>query len=173
MRRFLLACAILALPAAAQAQDTTTYTHADSLKGSLTAPARTWWDVTFYDLHVKVSPSDSSITGWNGITYTVLGKPHEMQIDLQAPLGVDSMVQEGRKLKFRQDGNAWFATTNGKQKKGESHTVTVYYSGKPTVAIRPPWDGGFTWGHDSLGKPWIVTTDQGIGASIWWPNKDC
>jgi aminopeptidase N len=172
MRRLLLACAILALPAAAQAQDTTTYTHADTLKGSLTAPERTWWDVSFYDLHVKVSPADSSITGWNGITYKVLDKPREMQIDLQAPLGVDSMVQDGRKLKFRQDGNAWFATMAGKQKTGDVKTVTVYYHGKPKVAVRPPWDGGFTWGHDSLGKPWIVTTDQGIGASIWWPNKD-
>jgi aminopeptidase N len=156
----------------AMAQGTTPFTHADSLKGSLTAPERTWWDVTFYDLHVKVNPADSSISGWNGITYTVVGPTHEMQIDLQAPLGVDSMVQAGKRLKVRQDGNAWFATVNGKQKRGESHTLTVYYHGRPTVAKRPPWDGGFTWGQDSLGKPWIVTTDQGIGASIWWPNKD-
>ncbi|HET7601822.1 MAG TPA: hypothetical protein VFK36_02320, partial [Gemmatimonadales bacterium] len=61
------------------AQDTTTYTHADTLKGSLTAPERTWWDVTFYDLHVKVNPADSSIRGWNGITYTVVGPTDEMQ----------------------------------------------------------------------------------------------
>ncbi|HEX6991524.1 MAG TPA: hypothetical protein VF151_06555, partial [Gemmatimonadales bacterium] len=110
----------------ALAQDTTTFTHADTLKGSLTAPERTWWDVTFYDLHVKVNPVDSSIRGWNGITYTVVGPADEIQLDLQAPLKVDSMVQEGRKLRFRQDGNAWFATTAGRQKKGESHTVTVY-----------------------------------------------
>jgi aminopeptidase N len=36
----------------------------------------------------------------------------------------------------------------------------------------PPWEGGFTWTADSLGRPWIVTTDQGMGASVWWPNKD-
>src|SRR4029453_2130646 len=32
--------------------------------------------------------------------------------------------------------------------------------------------GGFTWAKDSLGRPWVVTTDQGMGASVWWPNKD-
>ena len=37
-------------------------THADSLRGSIT-PERAWWDATFYDLHVRVSPKDSSISG--------------------------------------------------------------------------------------------------------------
>ena len=49
-----------------------TYTRADTLRGSYTTPQRAWWDVTFYDLHVAVNPSDSSIRGFNGITYRVL-----------------------------------------------------------------------------------------------------
>ena len=40
-------------------------------------------------------------------------------------------------------------------------TITVYYHGKPRVAARPPWDGGFVWARDSLGSPWIATADQG------------
>src|SRR5881296_3783255 len=75
------------------AQDTTRYTHADTLRGS-NGPARAWWDVTFYDLHTRVNPADSSISGWNGITYRVLQPAREMQIDLQVPLEVDSMVQD-------------------------------------------------------------------------------
>ena len=149
-----------------------TYTRADSLRGSLTAPERTWWDATFYDLHVKVSPADSSIAGYNEITYRVVEPAREMQIDLQAPLRVDSVVQDGRALPVRREGNAWFASPAGEQTIGALRTVTVYYQGKPQVAQRPPWDGGFTWTQDSLGRPWIVTTSQGIGASIWWPNKD-
>ncbi|MEO6864259.1 MAG: hypothetical protein ABI229_02290, partial [Gemmatimonadaceae bacterium] len=50
--------------------DTTHFTHADTLRGSNT-PERAWWDATFYDLHVAVNPSDSSISGYNGITYRV------------------------------------------------------------------------------------------------------
>ena len=70
-----------------------TFTHADTLRGS-NGPGRAWWDATFYDLHVAVSPADSSIRGWNAITYRVLKPSAEMQIDLQVPLEVDSMVQE-------------------------------------------------------------------------------
>jgi aminopeptidase N len=147
------------------------YTHADTLRGS-NGPDRAWWDATFYDLHVRVSPADSSIRGVNGITYRVLRQAREMQIDLQVPLVVDSMVQGGRSLTYRRDGNAFFVTLRAAQRAGEVKTVTVYYHGRPRVAVRPPWDGGFSWATDSLGHRWIATTDEGLGASVWWPLKD-
>jgi aminopeptidase N len=146
-------------------------THADSLRGSIT-PERAWWDATFYDLHVRVSPADSSISGFVGITYAVLAPAREMQIDLQQPLVVDSMKQGHRALNFRRDGNAFFASLLDPQKMGEHKAITVYYHGKPKVALRPPWDGGFTWTEDSVGHRWVATSNQGLGASVWWPNKD-
>ena len=39
-----------------------TFTHADTLRGA-NGPGRAWWDADFYDLHVRVNPADSSITG--------------------------------------------------------------------------------------------------------------
>ncbi len=146
--------------------------RADSLRGSFTTPARAWWDVAFYDLHVIVSPSDSSIRGYNGITYRVLKPAKEMQIDLMLPLVVDSIVQDGRQLRYRREGAAFFVTLAASQRSGERKAVTVFYHGKPQVARNPPWQGGFSWTTDSLGRPWVATTDQGMGASVWWPNKD-
>ncbi|HSW31312.1 MAG TPA: M1 family metallopeptidase [Longimicrobiales bacterium] len=160
-----------ALPARAAAQERPAYTRADTLRGSV-GPARAWWDVTFYDLHVRVSPADSSITGWNGITYRVLRPGQELQIDLQPPLEVDSMVLGRTKLEYRRDGNAFFVRLPAPQSPGEVHTVTVHYGGKPAVAVRPPWDGGFIWKQDARGNPWVATANQGLGASVWWPNKD-
>jgi len=172
MRRFILTCVLLALPlAAARAQDTTTYTHADSLRGA-DGPARAWWDVTFYDLHVRVHPADSSIAGYNGITYRVLRPAREMQLDLQAPLVLDSVVQGGRRLAWRADGDAYFVRLVGTQPAGATRTVTAYYHGQPGRGRRAPWSSGFIWAHDSLGHPWVATSDEGPGASIWWPLKD-
>ncbi|HET7321885.1 MAG TPA: hypothetical protein VFI96_05285, partial [Longimicrobiaceae bacterium] len=168
MRPFALALALLlgaSAQAAAQAQGEH-FTHADSLRGSLTAPARTWWDVTYYDLAVRVSPADSTISGRTGITYRVVHQPApEMQIDLQQPLVVDSMIQDGHAVRYRRDGNAFFATTTAGQAVGSTNTITVYYHGKPRVAKRPPWDGGFIFVQDSLGRPWVATAVQGLGAS--------
>lgn len=148
--------------------------RADTLRGSFTTPGRRWWDVSFYDLHVAISPRDSSIRGYNAITYRVLETPPagEMQIDLMEPLVVDSMVQAGKHVRFRREGAAFFAKLGSPQRAGERQTITVHYHGKPQIAKNPPWQGGFTWTTDSLGRPWVVTTDQGMGASVWWPNKD-
>ena len=162
----------------ALSQDKKIFTHADTLRGSDT-PQREWWDVIFYDLHVKIHPEDSSISGYNGITYQVIkaSSPdgpagNEMQIDLMTPLVIDSILQDGRALPYRRDGNAFFVMTAMQQPVGSYQTVTVYYHGRPRVAKNPPWDGGFIWKRDSLGNLWIATACQGVGASIWWPNKD-
>ena len=149
----------------------TEFTRQDTLRGTIT-PQRAWWDVNFYDLHVTIQPGDSTIRGHNRITYTVTGPSREMQIDLQQPLQVDRIVQKGSSLDFRRVGNAFFVTIPKDQPVGSRHTITVYYHGKPKVAENPPWDGGFIWAQDSLGNPWIATANQGLGASVWWPNKD-
>ncbi|MGH7497822.1 MAG: M1 family metallopeptidase [Gemmatimonadales bacterium] len=165
-----LTFALLLLPVVRSAAQQASFSHADTLRGAIT-PERAWWDVVFYDLHVKLDPADSTIRGWNGITYRVVGKSRAMQIDLQMPLEIDSVLQEGRKVSYRRDGNAFFLAVAG-QRKGDTKTVRVYYSGRPTVARKPPWDGGLIWARDPDGRQWIATACQGLGASVWWPTKD-
>ena len=172
MRRIaLLAALALIVPSAAAAQEPTHYTHADTLRGS-NGPGRAWWDVTFYDLHVRVHPSDSTIAGWNAIAYRVLQPGRELQIDLQVPMQVDSMVQDRQRLTWRRDGNAFFVVPKASQRAGSLQKVTVWYHGRPRIGRRLPWDGGFSYPGDSLGNVWIATADEGLGASVWWPNKD-
>lgn len=167
----LLAGLVLAASAPARAQEDAATLRADSLRGSIT-PERAWWDVAFYDLSVRIQPADSSIRGVNHITYRVLEPGRTMQVDLQVPLVIDSVRQGGRALESLRDGNAWFVTLAEPQAAGEQRTVSVYYSGRPHVAKSAPWDGGFVWAVDSLGRGFIATACQGTGASIWWPNKD-
>jgi hypothetical protein len=150
--RYLLLLLYAAAPLAAQAPAPKVYTRADSLRGAIDSPGRRWWDVTFYDLHVTLSPGDSSIRGWNGISYKVTQQGSELQIDLMTPLLIDSVIQEGRKLQFRRHGNAFFVTPLRTPRVGTTGTATVYYHGKPQPAKRPPWDGGFSWNADSLGR---------------------
>ena len=170
MRLTLLAASLAALSLSASAQDTR-FTHADTLRGA-NGPGRAWWDATFYDLHLRVSPRDSSVSGWNGIGYTVLAPAQEMQIDLSQRLTVDSVVQDGARLATRRDGDAIFVMLATPQAAGTRRTITVWYHGKPTVATHAPWDGGFVWTADSAGNPWVVTAVEGIGASTFWPMKD-
>jgi hypothetical protein len=155
----------------APAQEAPTFTRADTLRGS-NGPARAWWDVTYSDLNVRVSPENQSLSGWNAITYRVVAAGDEMQIDLQPPMVLDSLIFEGRHLTLHRDGNTYFGSHLDMQYPGEEHKVWAYFSGSPVVAVRPPWDGGYQWVTDAAGMPWVATSNQGLGASVWWPNKD-
>src|SRR5690242_15840206 len=100
MRRLAASLILAAAPTIVVAQRAPrVFTHADTLRGS-NGPGRAWWDAASYDLHVIVSPGDSSISGYNAITYRVLEPEKEMQIDLQVPLEVDSVVQDHHRVQF-------------------------------------------------------------------------
>ncbi|GAB3993726.1 M1 family metallopeptidase [Spirosoma daeguense] len=147
------------------------FTHDDTLRGSIT-PERAWWDLTFYHLRVRVQPTDSTLSGSTMIRYRVVKPGQTMQVDLQRPLRVIRVEQNGQPLTFRQDGNAYFVKLDKLQQPGQTDSITVQYAGKPRVAKRPPWDGGMVWSRDKAGNWFIATACQGLGASAWWPCKD-
>ena len=147
------------------------FTKQDTLRGSVTKE-RLWWDVTHYHLDIKVDPEAQTISGSNTIRYTVLQSDNRMQIDLQNPMEIYKVIQDGKELHFTRIGNVFYLDLLSPQINGQSKEVTVFYGGKPKIAIKPPWDGGITWTKDANGKHFIASTCQGLGASVWWPNKD-
>jgi aminopeptidase N len=163
---------LLMFPASAvgQGRDAAPASHADSVRGA-DNPNRSWWDAAFYDLHVRVNPADSSFAGWNTIGYRALRPGRTMQLDLQAPLVLDSVVQGGTRLELRRDGDAYLAEVPAPARPGVLASVTAFYHGQPGRG-RPARSSGVVWAQDSMGAPWIGTSDQLIGASVWWPLKD-
>jgi aminopeptidase N len=143
----------------------------EMLRGSVT-PEREWWDVLHYELSVAFSPRERSVRGANLITLKVLKPGRRMQIDLQAPLSVSEVLLDGKALKFEREGNVYWVEFEQDLPAGSEKKIEVRYGGRPKVATNPPWNGGVTWGRDDLGDWFINTTCQGLGASVWWPNKD-
>ncbi len=147
------------------------FTRQDSLRGSITKE-RSWWDLKKYHLDIKINPADSTIIGSNTIDYQVVEKYNVMQIDLQEPMQITKIVQDGINLKYQREGNVYHVYLVANQSKGEKKQLFIFYGGKPKIAVNPPWDGGITWKKDENGKSFIASSCQGLGASVWWPNKD-
>ena len=158
------------------------FTHADTLRGTY-GPTRDWWNVLKYDLHVKFNLADSTISGYNVIQFKVLKKGDVMQIDLQEPMILDSIkyvfrgkwMDESFRINFSKDGNVYLFSLPSKRQAGPpeiNSTITVYYHGKPRIAIRPPWDGGLIMKKDKNNNPFVSLACQGLGASVWYPCKD-
>lgn len=173
MKKYLLAslCALSFMSALSQQQPPKSFTRQDTLRGSITKE-QAWWDLQHYELTVAVSPTDQTIKGKNSVRYKVLEPGEVMQIDLQSPLQIDKVLQDGKVLEVKHDGFAHFIQLSKSQTAGAIKEIEIQFSGKPHIAKRAPWDGGFTWSNDSSGNPFIATSCQGIGASIWWPCKD-
>ena len=143
----------------------------DTLRGSIT-PERAWWDLTYYHLDIKVEPDKKYISGSNTVGYKVLESKKVMQIDLQKPMNITSVTSKNKELKYTREGNVYFVELRKKQKKGDVNYIKINYEGFPKEAIRAPWDGGLSWKKDENDNHFIATSCQGLGASVWWPNKD-
>ncbi|MDF2187815.1 M1 family metallopeptidase [Paraflavitalea sp. CAU 1676] len=178
--------ALVAIAGSCQAQPLSQkkgFSRQDTLRGSL-RPERTWWDVQRYDIHVTPDYATKTISGKVYMHIKKTGKAATtlMQLDLQEPMILDSVVYETMKGKspvryaapIRREGNAWWAETKAfnQQLNTEDPTLTLYFHGKPREAVRPPWDGGWIWSKDKQGRPWMSVACQGLGASVWYPCKD-
>ena len=147
------------------------FTRADSLRGML-SPLRTCYDINYYHLDVKFDIAKKFISGSNQFKFTATQNFTKLQFDLFDTLKIEKVVYKGANLPFKREFNAVFVTFPKTIVKGAKDEFTVYYSGNPRVAKKAPWDGGVVYTTDSLGRPFVATACQGLGASVWWPNKD-
>ena len=146
-------------------------TRQDTLRGSIT-PQRAWWDLTYYHLDISVDPEKKYLKGSNTVYYKVLESNNTMQIDLQKPMNIKSITSKNKELNFTREGNVYFIELKHKQKINDINYLKINYEGFPKEAIRAPWDGGLSWTKDENNNHFIATSCQGLGASVWWPNKD-
>ena len=171
LRVFFIVICALNLQAQGLLTEKNNFSRQDTLRGAIT-PERVWWNLTYYHLEITVDPDNKYISGKNTIKYTVLNVYQTMQIDLQTPLNMTKVMQDGKELEIVHDGNAHFIKLTKEQTIGNTESIIVYYEGNPKEAIRAPWDGGFSWKKDRNDNHFVATSCQGLGASVWWPCKD-
>ncbi len=161
------------------------FTQADSLRGGY-GEGRNWWDLTHYNLAVDFNIDQKTISGSNIVTFNKLfypKKPNDfwVQIDLQEPMIVDSVVWLNSSISHAILGESLLKTGNAYRipialsqinSENEVFSFQVYFHGKPRAAKNAPWDGGVIWKSDKNGKPWVTVACQGLGASVWFPCKD-
>lgn len=147
------------------------FTKQDTLRGSIT-PERSWWDVLHYHITVEPDIEKETIRGTNTIRFKTLAAGNKMQIDLQQPMGIVTVAYKGKKIPFERNGNVFYLNFHETIPAGITTEIEIQFAGKPVKAANPPWDGGWIWKKDKKGNPWVTVACQGLGASVWLPNKD-
>ena len=147
------------------------YSRADTLRGTL-SDLRSSYDIQYYHLSIKLDIENKFISGSNLFKFKATTDLKRLQFDLFANLEIEKISYHGQEIPFKREFNAVFIDFPSTIKKDSQDEFTVFYSGNPSIAVRPPWDGGFTFSNDTQGKPWVSVSCQGYGASSWWPTKD-
>lgn len=147
------------------------FTRQDTLRGSIT-PERNWWDVRHYDITVDADLEHQTISGVNIIKFATTAPGQRLQLDLQQPMNIVEAKMNGINIPFERDGNVYFLNFPEALEDGKTYSLEVKFSGKPRKAANPPWDGGWIWKKDKEGNPFVSVACQGLGASVWYPNKD-
>jgi aminopeptidase N len=143
-------------------------TRADILRGEY-GRYRANNDLLSYHLDVRIDPIAKTIAGKNTIRFRMLSDDTRIQLDLFANLAVDKIRLGTTALKYSRELNTVWVDFPETLKQGRTYAIDFYYSGTPKATGR---FGGFTFGTDPAGRPWIFSACEGEGAAIWWPNKD-
>lgn len=149
--------------------------HLQSAKENLppnTSAERKWWNVLHYDISITPDYNRKFVSGTNSIRFSTLQTGAVMQVDLQEPMTITDVSWLNKPLKFYRRNNAYFISFPNALRKDEIATITIHFEGIPQVANRPPWDNGWIWTTDKMGRPWMSIACEGSGGSIWLPCKD-
>lgn len=132
-----------------------------------------WWNLLHYKIDIAPDYLRKYVNGTNSVTFSALQSDSIMQIDLQAPMKITSVKWKDKSLVFKQNTKEiYFVIFPRIIKVGEKQTISIYFEGEPKESLKPPYDNGWIWAKDSIGRPFVSVACEGSGASIWLPCKD-
>lgn len=135
-------------------------------------PERAWWNLLHYTINIRPDLTGKYLSGTNYIEFRAMRPGKILQLDLMRPMSIRSMAWNGRSLSFERKDDAFLVSFPREIKKNEVVTIVVVFEGKPKEAVKPPWDGGWIWSKDKLGRPWVSLACESPGAMIWMPCKN-
>ncbi|NHZ84738.1 MAG: T9SS type A sorting domain-containing protein [Planctomycetia bacterium] len=148
--------------------------HAKTAKAMFTnyaAPSVTQadYDVTFYDIDLKIDPAPETISGSVGVQgISLVSSLSMVELDLYSGLSIESIKNEqGDILNYVHDSNLLSITLNNPVSNGNNFNIIIKYGGKPPVT----GFGSFTFDQYNE-EPMISSLSEPYGARDWWPCKD-
>lgn len=129
-------------------------------------------DVLSYGLDLEIFPRDKSIAGIGRSQFLITQDTAQVELKLDSRFNISKILVDDKIASYERIGGIITINLGITKTSGETVDTAVYYSGKPHIALRAPWSGGFVWSETENGTPWIATAVQGEGCDLFWPCKD-
>ena len=127
------------------------------------------------DLTFDVQPDSRRLDARALLEFLVEAPIGRLQFDLDPERPIESIAADGQVLpasSWANDGGLVTVKLPAANRAGDRLALAVAYGGKPHVARKPPWDGGFVWASTRNGRPWVATAVEGEGCDLIWPCFD-
>ena len=134
-------------------------------------PLQAIMDIRHYTIVLDVDIDNKSIKGSTEVSLNLSKKTDTLLLDLIHLFTVTKVKVNNKVVAFTQEDDKILMTSSSGFEIG-NQKVLIEYNGIPPVAIKPPWDGGFTWSKDSNGNDWISINIQAEGGKMYFPCKD-
>lgn len=132
-----------------------------------------WWNLLNYSIDVTPDYQKKYISGNNNISFAVINPGKVMQINLQEPMIITAVTWKKKQLPFeKKSKNIYLITFPQELQTGDKQMISVAFKGHPKEALKPPFDDGWIWAKDEMGRPWMSIACEGSGASVWLPCKE-
>lgn len=141
------------------------------VSGGKLKPAQAIMDVRHYTIVLSIDTAQKSINGYTVIDVILSEAAPVLLFDLMNDMKVQTVSVNGKPVKFDHSNNLITVHPDAPLNAGKA-SVKIKYGGIPHVAVRPPWDDGFTWTRDSSGNSWLAITAAGTGGKLYYPCKD-
>jgi aminopeptidase N len=138
-------------------------------------PEQAALDFRHADLSFRVKPDSRSIEGDAKLDFGVKAPIADLLLDLDPELAVSAIRIDGQALPdsaWRNPDGLLRIRLPHKVPAGGQLTAEIRYAGKPHVARKAPWDGGFVWARTADGKPWVGSAVESEGCDLIWPCID-
>ena len=134
-------------------------------------PLQSIMDIRHYTIALDIDIANRSFKGSTEVNLNLSEKTNTILLDLIHFYTITQIKVNNTVFAFDQKEDKIFITSTAGFEIG-NQKVLIEYNGIPPVAIKPPWDGGFTWSKDSNGNDWISINIQAEGGKMYFPCKD-
>ncbi len=135
------------------------------------APLQAIMDIRHYTIVLDIDIKQQSINGAVEVSLNLSKRTDTILLNLVHLYTVTKITVNKKIAGFDQHDDKIFITSSTGFEIG-NQKVNIEYNGIPPVAIKPPWDGGFTWTKDTNGNDWVAINIQGEGGEMYFPCKD-
>lgn len=139
--------------------------------GGVINPLQANMDIRHYTLELDVDIENQAISGHCEAKIILAENTNTILFDLVHVFNVTKVTVNAKPVTFEQKDDKIFISSEQGFNAG-NQVVDIVYNGNPPVAVRPPWNGGFTWTKDVDGNDWVAINIQAEGGKMYFPCKD-